>query len=114
MTLSLLEVSPRAMHLPFIVAAAESWLGSYLDDREFWGANGTGRRVCLWLEEILRQEPALLDVDKSMRFKVGRLLAALVGLGVPEARRLEEALTGGLDSPITKQVRTQPPNRFQK
>jgi hypothetical protein len=94
-TLNLLEVSPRSTHLPCIVPAANAWLGSYSDDTEFWVAHGIGRRVCVWLEEILRQESAVLDADKSLRFDVDRMLAALIELGVAEARRLEEALAGG-------------------
>ncbi len=57
-TLNLLEVSPRSTQLPFVVPAANAWLGSYPDDTEFWVAHGIGRRVCVWLEEILRQESA--------------------------------------------------------
>jgi hypothetical protein len=94
-TLNLLEVSPRSTHLPFIVAAAKAWLGSYSDDSEFWDAHGIGRRVCVWIEEIRRKEPALFDTDKAVRVDVDRLLAVLITLGVAEARRLEEALAKG-------------------
>lgn len=91
-TLNLFEVSPRSTHLPFIVAATKAWLASYHEDSEFWVENSIGRRVCGWVEEVWRQEPALLDTDKSKRVDVDQVLAALVSLGVPEARRLEEAL----------------------
>ncbi|HNP65767.1 MAG TPA: hypothetical protein PKH39_17680 [Woeseiaceae bacterium] len=91
-TLNLFEVSPRSTHLPFIVAAAKSWLASFHENSEFWVENGIGRRVCGWVEKVWRQEPALLDTDKSIRVDVDQLLAALVSLGVPEARRMEKAL----------------------
>lgn len=91
-TLNLFEVSPRSTHLSFIVAAAKAWLASYHEDSEFWVDNGIGRRVCGWVEEVRRQEPALLETDKSIRVDVDQVLAALVSLGVAEARRLEEAL----------------------
>ena len=94
-TLNLLEVSPRSAHLPFMVAAAKAWLESYPDDSDFWVDHGIGRRVCVWIEEVRRQEPALLDTDKPIRFDVDRLLAALISLGVADAKRLEEALAGG-------------------
>lgn len=94
-TLNVFEVSPRLAHLPVLVAAAKAWLGSYQDDSEFWVAHGIGRRLCVLLEEIWRQEPAVLDADKSLRLDVDRVLGALIGLGVAEARRLEEVLAGG-------------------
>ena len=97
-TLNLLEVSPRSTHLPFIVAAAKAWLGSYPNDTDFWVDNGIGRRVCVWIEEVRHQEPALLDTDEAVRFDVDRLLAALISLGVADARRLEEALARGSGS----------------
>ncbi len=95
LTLNLLEVSPRSAHLPFIVAAAKTWLESYRDDSDFWVDYGIGHRVCVWIEEARRHEPALLDTNKAVRFDVDRLLAALISLGVPDAKRLEEALAGG-------------------
>jgi len=94
-TLNLLEVSPRSAHLSFMVAAAKVWLESYPKDSDFWVDHGIGRRVCVWIDEVRRQEPALLDTDKPVRFHVDRLLAALISLGVAEAKRLEEALAGG-------------------
>jgi hypothetical protein len=91
-TLNLLEVSPRPAHLTFLVAAAKAWLGSYPDDGAFWVDNGIGSRVCAWIEKIRRQEAALLDTDKLVRIDVDRLLAALISVGVADARRLEESL----------------------
>jgi hypothetical protein len=94
-TLNLLEVSPRSTYLPFTVTAAKTWLENYADDKDFWVDHGIGRRVCVWIEEVRRQEPSLLDRDKPVRFDVDPLLAALISLGVADARRLEEALAGG-------------------
>jgi hypothetical protein len=94
-TLNLLEVSPRPAHLPFIVAAAKTWLESYPDDSEFWVDHGFGQRVCLWIEEVRRQEPAILDTDTAVHSDVDRLLAALISLGVADAKRLEETLAKG-------------------
>lgn len=91
-TLNLLEVSPQAAHLPFFIKAAMTWLGSYPNDRDFWVDYGIGRRVCLWIEEVRRQDPALLDPDQGVRSDVDLLLSALISLGAADARRLEEAL----------------------
>src|SRR5262249_45765812 len=91
-TLNLLEVSPRSAYLPFMVTAAMNWLKSYPNDCDFWVDYGIGRRVCVWIAEVRRQDPSLLDTDKPIRFHVDRLLAALISLGVANAKQLEEAL----------------------
>ena len=91
-TLNLLEVSPRPSHLPFTVVAAKTWLASYPNDSKFWVDHGIGSRVCALIEEIWRQEATLLDTDKVIRIDVDRLLAALISIGVADARRLEESL----------------------
>jgi hypothetical protein len=94
-TLNLLEVSPRSVHLPFVVTAAITWLKSYPNDSDFWVDHGIGRRVCVWIEKVRPQNPSLLDEGKPIRFQIDRLLAALISLGVSDATRLEEALAGG-------------------
>ena len=91
-TLNLLEVSPRSAHLPFIVTAAKAWLRSNPDNSDFWVDHGIGRRVCVWIEAVRRQQPTLLDTNEAVRLDVDRLLAALISLGVADARRLEETL----------------------
>jgi hypothetical protein len=97
-TLNLLEVSPRTAHLPFLVTAAKAWLRGYPDHRDFWVDYGIGRRVCVWIEEVRRQEPKLFDRNEAMRMDVDRLLAKLITLGVAEASRLETALARGSGS----------------
>lgn len=91
-TLNLIEVSQKPAHLRFIIASARIWLQSYPTDTEFWVDYGIGRRVCLWIEQVLRQEPASLDTVDAIKCDLEQLLAALVNLGVPEARRLEKLL----------------------
>lgn len=91
-TLNLLEVSPRSTHLPFLVKAAKVWLSIYPGDSEFWVAHGIGRRVCVLIEKIQKLEPAVLNTAGTIRLDLDRVLATLVSLGVPEARRLEQAL----------------------
>ena len=98
LTLNMLEVSPRPTHLPFIVEAAKTWLKNNPADRGFWVDHDIGRRLCTWIEEVRRQAPALFGSDNAVRFDVDRLLAALVNLGVAEARRIEEALASGSGS----------------
>jgi hypothetical protein len=94
-TLNLVEVAPKSTHLQFIMAAANAWLRSYPDSNDFWIGHDIGRRVCVWIEAMWRRELTLLGVERAVRLDVDRLLAALVSLGVADARRLEEALARG-------------------
>jgi hypothetical protein len=96
-TLNLFEVSPKPIHLPFIISAAKAWQARYPDDSRFWIDNAIGRRICALIQEARRQEPRLLDPDQSVRSDVDRILATLVRVGVAEARRLEEALVETTD-----------------
>ena len=93
-TLNLIEVSPRAAHLPFIIVAAMAWLASYPDDTAFWTGQEIGRRVCALIDGLRLQGEALLDPEQALRRDIDTLLAALVALGVAEASRLEMALAG--------------------
>jgi hypothetical protein len=91
-TVNLLEVSPRPAHLPFMVAAAKTWVDSHPDDSQLWVDLGIGRRVCHWIENVRGQDATQLGVDDPLRVEVDRILTALIRLGVAEARRLEQAL----------------------
>lgn len=91
-TMNLLEVSPRPTHLPFMIAAVKAWVDSYPDDTQFWVDHGIGRRVCLWIENIYGQDAALLREGVPLRSELDRVIAALVRLGIPDARRLEQLL----------------------
>jgi len=92
-TLNLMEVSTKPAHLPFVVAAAKVWLDHYSDDSTFWVDHGIGSRVCLWVEKVHKQAPELLENSQPIRRGIDGLLAALVTLGVADARRLEEDLS---------------------
>jgi hypothetical protein len=94
LVLNLIEVSPRPEHLQFIIAAGNVWMKSYPDGTFFWVDQEIGRRTCAFIEEIWRQEPTLIDAENAVRLNVERLLAALISLGVADAKRLEVALWG--------------------
>jgi hypothetical protein len=91
-TLSLMEVSPKTAHAELVVSAALRWLRSFPDHREFWIEHSIGQRVCVWLEKIRIEAPALFASSTALRTDVNQLLAALVGMGIAQARRLEERL----------------------
>jgi hypothetical protein len=93
-----MEVSPKATHASFLVAAAESWLERYASESEFWVEHGIGRRVCLWIETVRQEAPALLGNESALRSTAIRLVAGLVNLGVAEAKHLEEALADTTES----------------
>jgi len=85
-TLNLLEVSPRPAHLAFVVAAATTWGKSYPDGRQQVLAAGVDWRKCGF-----RSRPCSIQTGQYGP-GIDRLLAALMSLGVGQARRLEEAL----------------------
>ncbi|OGA67699.1 MAG: hypothetical protein A3G81_11200 [Betaproteobacteria bacterium RIFCSPLOWO2_12_FULL_65_14] len=92
-TLSLMEVAPKPRHTEFLVFAALRWLQSFPDHRQFWIEHSIGQRVCTWLDKIHAAAPTTFAPTASLRRDVNQLLAALVGLGVAEARRLEGKLS---------------------
>ena len=92
-TVNLLEVSPKPHHLSFVIDAVRTWLEAFPDDSDFWVDYGIGRRICEWLEAVLRQSPDLLGSTSPLRNDFDRILSALVSLGIAEARRIEEAMT---------------------
>lgn len=90
--LNLLEVSPRASQLPFLVNAAKIWLASYPDDTTFWVDERVGARVCALIERIRATAPGVLTAPDAVRADLHQLLASLIQIGVAEASALERAL----------------------
>jgi len=91
-TMDLLEVSPRPSLLPLLVAGGKAWIGSYADDTALWVEHGIGRRFCALVDRVRQSAPEALAADKPERQDIDVILAALVRLGVPEARQLETVL----------------------
>ena len=99
--MNLLEVAPRHEHLNLLAEAGQAWLDAYPDFRPFWIDHGFGRRWCSIVASICNQVPAADDAQVSIRATLDGIAAALVGLGIPEARRLEDLLNkteGGDDA----------------
>lgn len=95
--LNLIEVSPRRVHLEFIVTAAESWLANHPDSGEFWVDQGIGARFCALIDAIRGEQSPFLESESSLRGRIYGVLSILVGLGVAEAARLEQTLTTDAD-----------------
>ena len=89
LTLNMLEVVPQPHHLSLLIKALAAWLDAYSVDRAFWVDQGIGRRGCILIDAIRKQEPAAILSQTNLRGALDHILAALVTLGVPEARRLE-------------------------
>lgn len=90
--LNLLEVAPRQEHLDLLSVAGQAWLDAYPDFRPFWIDHGFGRRWCAIVESICNQAPGAIDAQLPIRATLDSIAAALVGLGIPEASRLEDLL----------------------
>ena len=95
--LNLIEVSPRRVHLEFIVTAAESWLANHPDNSGFWVEQGIGTRLCALIDAIRGEQAPFLEPKPSLRDRTYRVLSTLVGLGVAEAARLEQTLATDAD-----------------
>ena len=95
--LNLIEVSPRRVHLEFIVTAAESWLANHPDNSAFWVEQGIGTRLCALIDAIRGEQAPFLEPNPSLRDRIYRVLSTLGGLGVAEAARLEQTLATDAD-----------------
>ena len=93
LVLDLVEVSPQPEHLSFVAAAGEAWLKVHPDKTTFWMGNEIARRYCAVIERIGTRDP-YSSWDSSLRDRIGNILSALVGLGVPQAGQLEQDLAG--------------------
>ncbi|MET4016060.1 hypothetical protein [Bradyrhizobium sp. S3.2.12] len=91
-TMNFLEVDPTPEHLTLAISSAAAWAQCYSSDTNFWVDHGIGRRLCDWLDRILAMVPSKFAVGIAHREFIDRILATLVSLGVPEARRIEAAL----------------------
>ena len=91
-TLNFLEVAPTPEHLVLAISSAAAWAQAYSSDTNFWVDHGIGRRLCDWLDRILAIVPDRFVAGIAHREIIDKILATLVSLGVPEARRLEASL----------------------
>lgn len=95
LSMSLLEVSPRDAHLPFLLDSAAVWLRRQPTNTEFWIDHGFGARVTRWLAGVLRSDAALSMKSAPLRPQIDEVLARLVQVGVAEAHQLEGVIAGG-------------------
>lgn len=90
--LNFLEVAPGPQHLNVLVSAGNAWLEAYPDFRPFWVDHGFGRRWCGVVLSILQTTPAVLNSKSSLAPMLSSIVAKLIGLGIFEAKNLEDLL----------------------
>jgi hypothetical protein len=92
--LNLIESSPRACLLPFVVQATAGWCAAYDIDSNFWLEKEFGSRVCGWLDRTFTAdsaaEAALPEVEEDLL----KCLDVLIRSGVAQAREIEQRIAG--------------------
>ena len=89
LTMNLLEVEPRPMHITFFLEASLTWLQRQPENVALWIELGLGARLARWLDQVLTSEPSLYPSAKG---QIDDLLAQLIRIGVPGANQLERKL----------------------
>jgi hypothetical protein len=87
--LTLMESSPRAALLPYMVDAVTAWCKAYGVGTRFWNEYQVGHRICEWIEGALNDNSDLATVLPRVRDDLGKCLDVLIRSGVAPARALE-------------------------
>jgi energy-coupling factor transporter ATP-binding protein EcfA2 len=91
--LDLIELKIDSENLGYLISVATAWMQKYPQDISFWIDHGTGKRICAWLAEVLKTNPAVFIAPTCPSPAIERLLDSLVRLGIAAARSVEEDLT---------------------
>jgi hypothetical protein len=89
--LNLVEPSPRAALLPFVVQATTAWCSAYGVDTNFWSE--IGGRVCAWLDRAFTADSTSLGALSEVVEDLLKCLDILIRSGVAQAREIEEQIT---------------------
>jgi hypothetical protein len=92
--LNLIESSPRAPLLPFVVQALAAWCSAYGVDPNFWSEKEIGVRACAWLDRTFTADPATPVVVPGVADSLMKSLDILIRSGVAQARVIEERIVG--------------------
>ena len=93
---NLVEPSPRAALLPFVVRAATAWCSAYGVDTNFWSEKNIGSRLCAWLERALADRVCVSVVPAAAQ-ELGKCLDILIRSGIAQAREIEEQIAARFD-----------------
>jgi hypothetical protein len=91
--LNVVESSPRAALLPFVVRALEAWCVGYGIDPNFWSEKDIGSRVCAWIIRALDGEAVAPRELVSAQEELLRCLDTLIRSGVAQAREVEDRIS---------------------
>jgi len=89
--LNLIDSSPRAALLPFVVEALQVWCAAYGADRNFWAEKGFGSRVCAWLDRTYCVDAEATTL-LGMKDHLLKYLDVLIRSGVAQAREIEQRI----------------------
>jgi hypothetical protein len=90
--LNLVESSPRAALLPFVVEATTGWCSAYGVDTNFWSEKEIGARVCAWLDRTFAADSTSVDMLPEVAEDLMKCLDVLIRSGVAQAREIEERI----------------------
>jgi hypothetical protein len=90
--LNLVESSPRAALLRFVVQGTKGWCLGYGVDTNFWSEKDIGGRVCAWLDRTLGADSTSAGVLPEVADDLLKCLDILVQSGVAQAREIEERI----------------------
>ena len=103
--LNLVESSPRAALLPFVVQATTAWCSAYGVDTNFWSERGIGSRVCAWLTAHSLPISTSPGVLPGLTGDLMNCLDILVRSGVAQAREIEERIEHGSSQAVPRSKR---------
>lgn len=92
--LNLVESSPRAPLLPFVVQAMAAWCSAYGVDTNFWSEKEIGGRTCAWLDRTFTADPGASAVVPCVADDLMKSLDILVRSSVAQAHEIEERVVG--------------------
>ena len=94
--LNLIQFSPKAGLLPFVVQAMTAWCAAYGVDTNFWAEKGFGARICTWLDRTLTVGSGPDEFFPEVGVELVKCLDVLVRSGVAQARHIEERIMTAL------------------
>jgi hypothetical protein len=92
--LNLVDSSPRAALLPYVVQATTAWCCAYGSDTNFWSEKDIGGRVCAWLDRTFTADPASAGALPAVADDLLKCLDILIHSGVAQAHEIEERIAG--------------------
>ncbi|MFT3941547.1 hypothetical protein [Rhodopseudomonas sp.] len=90
--LNLIDTSPRASLLPFVVQSTAAWCEAYGIDTNFWSEKEIGSRVCDWLNRTIKTDPVCPRAIPAIAVDLMKCLDVLVRSGVVHAREVEDTI----------------------